>query len=223
MNVYFISGMGADHRAFSYLSLPKGYHAIHINWIPPQDKETLRAYAIRLADQIDLSKPFLLVGLSMGGMMAVEIAKRFPPVCTILISSIPVAAHLPRYYKAAVKIKANNIIRPSLIKAAAKFIYALTRRPSPTRKLMYSMLEEGNDHFLKWAMVAIPEWDNDKIPHPFYQIHGTRDKVLPIHLTHPTHIIPKAGHALILSHPSTINTTLSEILATLPSLQQVSI
>jgi pimeloyl-ACP methyl ester carboxylesterase len=213
LNVYFISGMGADHRAFSFLTLPKGFHAVHINWIPPHDKETLRAYALRLADQIDRSKPFVLIGLSMGGMMAVEIAKQFPPVCTILISSIPIAAHLPRYYKTAVKINATKLLPPALIKAAVRFKYALIRRPSPTRQLIYSMLEEGNDQFLKWAMVAVPQWDNDKVPYPFFQIHGTSDKVLPIRLTRPTHIIPNAGHTLIMSHPAIINTMLREILS----------
>jgi pimeloyl-ACP methyl ester carboxylesterase len=213
--------MGADHRAFSYLTLPKGFCPVHINWIPPHNKETLRAYALRLADQIDRSDPFVLIGLSMGGMMAVEIAKQFPPVCTILISSIPVAAHLPRYYKAAVKIKANNLVPLSLVKAAVRIKYALTSPPSPARRLIYDMLQDGNDQFLKWAMVAVPEWDNDKVPYPFFQIHGTKDKVLPIHLTHPTHDVPKAGHTLVMSHPATINAILSEILSSLPNFRKV--
>ena len=67
VNVYILSGMGADHRAFSFITLPKGFEAIHIPWIKPDKKEPLAAYALRLAGAIRTSEPFILVGLSMGG------------------------------------------------------------------------------------------------------------------------------------------------------------
>ena len=105
--------MGADHRAFSYITLPKGFEAIHLPWIKPDKNEPLAAYALRLGGAINPSAPFMLVGLSMGGMMAVEIAKKFPPVCTVLISSIPQSGQLPGYYRLAAKLNLGFLFPPT--------------------------------------------------------------------------------------------------------------
>jgi pimeloyl-ACP methyl ester carboxylesterase len=207
--------MGADHRAFSRITLPKGYKAVYIHWTAPHKKEKLAGYALRLASQIDTSAPFILAGLSMGGMMAAEIARQFPPVCTILISSIPVADQLPRYYRWAGKLHLTNLISPSLlkvVKAAARFKQTLTRRPSPAIQLTCDMLQEADNDFLRWSMIAVLDWSNSQPPHPFYHIHGTKDLTLPIRFTHPTHVVPKAGHTLVMSHPEAVNTFLQEVL-----------
>jgi pimeloyl-ACP methyl ester carboxylesterase len=215
LNVYFISGMGADHRAFSRITLPKGYNAVCIHWIPPHKKEKLADYALRLASQIDTSAPFVLAGLSMGGMMAVEIAKKFPPVCTILISSIPVAAQLPPYYRWAGRLHAPKLVSPSLLKAlkaAARFKQSLIRRPSPASQLTNDMFQETDNDFMRWAMIAVLDWKNSQPPHPLHHIHGRKDRVLPIQFTHPTHAVPLAGHIMVMSHPEAVDAFLKEVL-----------
>ena len=68
MNVYFISGLGADKRVFSKLQLDDQFSVNYIEWIAPLKKETLQHYASRLVTQIDTTKPFQLVGLSFGGI-----------------------------------------------------------------------------------------------------------------------------------------------------------
>ena len=70
MNIYFISGLGADRRAFERLKLPGEFSLHYLEWIKPRIKESLNEYAKRLADTIDTAKPFSIVGLSMGGMIA---------------------------------------------------------------------------------------------------------------------------------------------------------
>lgn len=207
--------MGADHRAFSFITLPKGYNTVYIHWIPHHKKEKLADYALRLASQIDTSAAFILIGLSMGGMMAAEIAKKFPPVCTILISSIPVATHLPPYYRWAGRLHATSLMSPSLlkvVKAAARFKQALTRQPSPAGQLTYDMFQVADNDFLRWAMMAVLEWSNHQPPHPLHHIHGTKDRVLPIRFTHPTHAVPLAGHILVMSRPEAVNAFLKEVL-----------
>jgi pimeloyl-ACP methyl ester carboxylesterase len=151
----------------------------------------------------------------MGGMMAAEIAKKFPPVCTILISSIPVAAQLPRYYRWAGKLHLTSLISPSLlkvVKAAARFKQALTWRPSPASQLTHDMLQEADNDFLRWSMNAVLDWSNSEPPHPLYHVHGTKDWTLPIRFTHPTHVVSNAGHTLVMSHPEAVNTFLEEVL-----------
>jgi hypothetical protein len=45
--VYFISGLGADKRAFSFLDL-SFCEPVFIEWIKPLKNETLQGYALRL-------------------------------------------------------------------------------------------------------------------------------------------------------------------------------
>src|SRR5258708_37464041 len=110
MKAYFISGLAADGRVFKHIQLPKGLETIYLNWIPPQEEEALPHYALRLATSINTKEPFVLLGLSFGGMLAIEIAKQLHPVSTILISSIPVSDHLPGYFKAAGKIGLHKMV-----------------------------------------------------------------------------------------------------------------
>src|SRR6478752_103643 len=99
MKVYFISGLAADSRVFHHIRLAEEHEMVHLQWIEPVVNETLGSYAERLAEKIDTAEPFALVGLSMGGMIAAEIAQTYKPVSTILISSIPCSLHLPTYFK----------------------------------------------------------------------------------------------------------------------------
>ncbi|MHA4807538.1 alpha/beta fold hydrolase [Flavitalea flava] len=212
MKAYFISGIGADHRFFKYIRLPEGVEMIPINWKYPSPGESLADYAMRLSEQIDTGGPFVLVGLSLGGIMSVEIAKRIPPVCTILISSVPVSAQLPLHFRIAQRLNLLQMIPPTLLKHAAIIKRFISSESQEDKQMIRQMIRDGDNSFIKWAMQAVLEWKNDKIPHPIWHIHGTRDEVFPISLTHPTHIIPKGGHSLVISHPKEINRFLKEIL-----------
>ena len=212
MKVYFISGIGADYRYFTHIQLPQGYEARYIHWIPTIKNEPLPDYAFRLTTQIDTHEPFVLIGLSLGGIMAVEIAKRIPSQCTIIISSIPLSSHLPPYFKVAGQLGLGRIIPAALLKAATSLKHFLTMKSPANRRLIQSVIWSGDDEFIHWALNAVLEWNNTEIPSPLYHVHGARDEVFPISFTQPTHIIPKAGHMFLLSRPEEVNNLLPLLL-----------
>jgi len=212
VKAYFISGIGADYRLFTHIRLPEGYEPCYIHWIPPQISETLPSYARRLIDQIDTADPFVLIGLSLGGIIAVEIAKAIPPVCTIIISSIPQSSHLPPYFSLAHRLQLTKATPPALIKFLAGVKHRLTMKSPDNWKIMREIIRSGNDEFITWAMDAVLKWDNAISPQPLYHIHGTRDEVFPIKWTTPTHTIPKGGHNMVMNQPAIINDLLEEIL-----------
>ncbi len=212
MKVYFIPGIGADYRLFLHLRLPEGYEPAYIHWIPPIKKERLSDYAYRLVQQIDTTEPFILAGLSLGGIMAVEIAKRVPPVCTILISSVPISDDLPKLYRVAGALQLHRLIPASLLKLATMVKHSLWMRNAAGRRLMRQVIRAGDNRFIRWALVAVLKWKNETIPQPYYHIHGSRDEIFPIRLTSPTHIVPKGGHMFLISQPEAVNNLLHEIL-----------
>jgi len=214
MTAYFISGIGADDRMFTHIRLPEGYQSAHIRWIPPKKNEALGAYASRLIAQINTSEPFVLIGLSLGGIMAVEIARRIAPQCTIIISSIPLSSHLPPWFRAAGHLGLGRIVPAILLKAATSVKHFLTMKTPANRRLIQSVIWSGDDEFIHWALNAVLEWNNTELPSPLYHVHGTRDEVFPIGFTNPTHIIPKAGHMFLLSQPEEVNNLLRVLLPT---------
>src|SRR5689334_14169109 len=92
-NVYFISGLGADKRAFSFLDL-SFCNPVFIEWIEPVEKETLKEYAIRLRSLIPDNDP-IIVGVSFGGMLVTEMAKKDLNVKGIVISSSKTRKEFP--------------------------------------------------------------------------------------------------------------------------------
>lgn len=212
MKCYFISGMAADGRVFKYIHLPEGYEMVHLNWFPPLKGEKLASYANRMAERIDASEPFVLIGLSMGGMIAAEICRIIKPVQTILISSIPSGNGLPLYFKWAGQWNLPSIIPVPLVKAAAKGKRLFTKERSADKMMLKQIIEESDDRFIKWAMTAISRWERQDPPENYIHIHGDRDPVLPIRFTHPTHIVKGAGHLLVMTHGRQVNKILTEVL-----------
>ena len=212
MKVYFISGMAADKRVFKHIQLPKGFEAVYLDWIAPEKDESLQAYALRLAAKINREEPFALVGLSFGGMLATEIAKQYHPVTTVLISSVPVSTQLPGYFRIVAKLGLHKIFPVSLIKTSAATKRFFSREPFEDKKLLWQIIGESDIGLIRWSMQAILNWQNHTIPQPVWHIHGTRDEVLPVRYTQPTHTIRKGGHMLVMTSPDEVNKILAKAL-----------
>ena len=63
-------------------------------------RNNLEHYGTRLLDQVTTAKP-ILIGLSFGGLMAVEVAKQIDVEKTILIASAKTKNEVPFYYRFA--------------------------------------------------------------------------------------------------------------------------
>lgn len=212
MKVYFISGLAADKRVFKYIQLPTGCEAVFLDWISPQKDDTLPSYALRLAGRINKDEPFALVGLSFGGMLATEIAKQYKPAVTILISSIPVSKDLPGYFRMAGKMGLHKIVPVSLLKSSAATKRLFTREKNVDKRLLLEIINESDSGLIRWSVDAILNWQNEIIPQPLWHIHGTRDEVLPVKFTNPTHTIPKQGHVMVMTCPDIVNDFLAKAL-----------
>ena len=92
-----LSGLGADKRVFDFLDL-SDYSIYHITWIIPLPRESMAEYAFRLLPQITSDNP-VLIGVSFGGMIALEIAKLISVEKVILISSATSPNAIPSYFK----------------------------------------------------------------------------------------------------------------------------
>jgi pimeloyl-ACP methyl ester carboxylesterase len=209
--VYFISGLGADERMFQFLHL-KCKNRVYVQWIQPHDDEPLHAYAVRLAEQIKEPNP-VLVGMSFGGVVAIELSRFLHPRKTILISSIASSRILPWYYRLMGFMRLHRIIPVPLLKRfhfVGPILFGASTKAEKT--LLKQVILETDPHFLRWAVGQLLNWHQPDHYENTVMIHGTADRILPMS-TYPGVIkVKRAGHLMVLSHASEISAILDKIL-----------
>src|SRR6266496_846742 len=157
--VYFISGLGADKRVFSFLDL-SFCEPIFIEWITPFKKESLESYALRLRKNIPEINP-AIVGISLGGMLATEIAKTNRDIKAIIISSNKTYAELPKLFRIGKYFPVYQWMPDFLLKQIAlSFKWIFGAKGKDQKKLLRQIIIDTDMSFLKWAIEAILNWKN---------------------------------------------------------------
>ena len=209
--IYFISGLGADRRIFQWLKAD-GYRPIHVEWISPDKGEAIEDYATRLREQIKDDNP-VVVGLSFGGLMAIEIAKQIPTEKVILLSSVKDRLEIPFYFKLFRIVPLHRVVPfKSLLFAFYWLAYWLfAPEGSEQKKLLKTILVETDPHFLKWALHKVVVWQNQNVPENLVHLHGKRDRIFPYRYVNPDYSIESSGHLMVMTRAEEISNLLKEL------------
>ena len=199
-NIYIISGLGVDERIFQRLDL-SDYSTTFIKWILPLDNETIENYTTRLTAQITTPEP-ILIGLSFGGIIAVEMAKQIETEKVILIASAKTKKEIPFYYRWAGQLRLHRLLPIKLLKNS-NFItnWFFGTSSAFDKQLLGQILGDIDPTFLKWAINVIINWKNQTLPTNFKHIHGTSDRILPIRFAAFNIEIKNGGHLMTLNKP----------------------
>ena len=208
-HIYIFSGLGADERVFKYLDF-RGYDTTFIQWIAPLENETLEIYAGRISEKINTPNP-ILIGLSFGGMIAVEIGKIIQTKKIILIASAKGRKEIPWYFKLS---NTSKIAVPTKLMTQSNFVtnWLFGVHSEQDNKLLAAILHDTDPAFMKWAIGQIATWKNKVIPDNITHIHGTADRILPIRFVQPDIIVQGGGHLMTVNKASEINGILKSIL-----------
>ncbi|MFT2010176.1 alpha/beta hydrolase [Pontibacter sp. 13R65] len=211
--IYFISGLGADWRMFQFLELPQDLPYEHVEWIAPLSvQESLQQYAQRLKAQITASQP-ILIGLSFGGLMAIELAKLLQPYKLIIISSLATSAALPWYYRLLGNLKLQRYVPLKLLQSFLPLAPFFFGAHSPAeKKLLREVILDINELYLRWSLEKLLTWRHEKPLPNLYQIHGTADKVLPLRRRPGMYIVEGGEHLMVMRRASEISKILHQIL-----------
>ncbi|MEQ8685800.1 MAG: alpha/beta hydrolase [Imperialibacter sp.] len=208
--VYLLSGLGADKRVFQFVDF-SGFKVKHINWIEPLGNEAIEDYARRLLRQINTSSP-ILIGVSFGGMMAIEIGKLIDTEKIILVSSAKTKFDVPFYFRLVGQLNINNLVPTKLFKKVNALTYwffgARTKRE---KKLLREIILDTDDNFLRWAIDKIVNWRNEIYLKGVSHIHGDMDRILPIKTANFT--ISGGGHLIIVSKGDEIGQIITNTLS----------
>ena len=209
--IYLLPGQGADCRLFKYIQFP--YDTVHLEFPVPEKKTTLREYAHGFIPRIDTSKPFILIGVSLGGMICSELTDTLEPDLTIVISSAKYRAELPGRYKFQKTIPLNKIIPKGMTKWGAKVLAPIVE---PARKqdkeTFRSMIEAKDPAYIKRTVDMVINWNkegyNDRIIH----IHGDRDHTLPHRKVRYDYLVENGTHMMVYIRGDEVSRLINEIL-----------
>ncbi len=211
--IYAIPGLGADRRMFAY-QLQLDYDIQFIEWITPLKKESLGQYAARFSKLFDTSQPFSLLGVSLGGMMCMELAKHLPAEKVILVSSCKTKNELPPQLRLMKTLKLHKLVSASVLKRMIKF-YSNTfgDLDGELKTLFNHMIANCDPTFLIWAADAVINWDNEDIMENVVHIHGTKDKVLQFSFVENDITVEGGTHYMIGTRVEEVNELISNSLA----------
>lgn len=210
---YLISGQGADHRLFDKIELGHRYEIRHIDYITPKENTSLKEYAIQLSDQIDQNRKFILIGVSLGGMLAVEMSQLLNPEKVIIISSAKSRNELPFMYRIQRKVPIYKILSPAISKKGALIVQPIVEPDTKKeRETFESMLKDKDPLFLIRTIEMILNWEREEEPEGIVHIHGDSDNTIPIRNVSYDYRIENGSHMMTLTKGIEISELVNKIL-----------
>lgn len=210
--IFLISGLGADTRLYNNIDLHE-HEVVPVDWIEPHITDTLSTYAQKIIFQYNIQLGSIVIGTSLGGMLAIEIAKQLPINKVILISSIKTINEAPWYFKLFKNIPAYKLLPDNSISKLGFFIKPIFGHFTEQDAWLFKdMLKKSSPVFVKWAMRAVLKWDNQTIPPNVYHIIGDRDRVFSYKRISNATVIKGGTHIMVFDKAKQINKTLKSIL-----------
>jgi pimeloyl-ACP methyl ester carboxylesterase len=211
-NIYCLSGLGADERIFSKLDF-KNNHVTYLKWLKPEKSESISDYAQRFVDKITLPQP-ILIGISFGGMMCIEIAKLITVKKIIIISSIKTTHELPLWMKVAGRLKLNRLFPMRSFKLIEPLEdYNLGVETAEEKTMVHNYRRSIDRTYAEWSINCILNWKNKEVPINVIHIHGSKDRIFKIRNVKPDHIIKTGGHFMVMNRADEVNKFLLDIIS----------
>jgi pimeloyl-ACP methyl ester carboxylesterase len=212
--IYFFPGQGSDKRIFDSLTIDPTYKKVFIDYGVPKRGTSLSEFAKQLSTQIDTTKPFILVGVSLGGMLCCEMAEYMHAEKVIIISSAKNRKELPFRYRFQRYIPLYAILPPAVLKWGAKVMQPIVEPDRNKNKETFkAMLNSKTPNYYKRTIRMIVNWQLKKNSKKIYHIHGTKDHTLPYRkIKNVDHTVDKGSHMMTLTRAEEISKILAEIL-----------
>lgn len=211
MKIYIVSGLGADFKVLERIEFPKNYELVFIDWLIPEKGEPFHAYVERMAEKVDTSEPFCLLGYSFGGIIVQEIDQLKPAEKVVILGSIKSDKEKSKFIKTGEVTKIPRMLPVGLFNTKAASVYALVRKlfdPKNPKLLQYFKVRDP--YYLKWSVEKVSEWKFEENP-KVVQILGDRDIVFPIRYSKPDYVIKDGTHLFPATKSKEVSKILNEI------------
>lgn len=207
--IYCLSGLGADERIFVNLRIDDA-ELVHLPWPEYDEHDELPCYAQKMSALIKDESPILL-GVSFGGMLAVEIAKIRKVEKVIIVSSAKTKEEIPHFGRFMKFIVTKQVVPAVFFTWPNRVVMQMFGADTDNEKEMLKGVFRATDGYLvRWAMKAIQLWRNSTYPEPIVHIHGDADKIITPEYIHADYWIKGGSHIMIYNKAEEINTIINK-------------
>lgn len=214
MHAYLFSGLGSDERVFKYLTLPENLIIHYIRWEKPDMSESIEEYAGRISTQINEPNS-IFIGISFGGIVAIEVDKIIPARNIILLSSVKAASELPGFFPIAGAMGLYSLANVKLIQKESRWLFNMYGvKEDEHKELLMALFRDLDQDFFKWAVKQMMKWKHVHSSNHVIQIHGTKDKAFPFkRIKDPDHVVGEGGHFMVFDKAARISKILDQEIA----------
>lgn len=208
VTVYCLSGLGLSPAIFQRLTIDAAA-VHHLEWLDPLPKESLVAYAQRMAAGITpIPERLVLIGHSFGGVLIQEISKLIPVERLILISSIKAKCEKDIGMNVFMRlVPINRLVTQKIITKSFKGWGPKHGYTTPeAQEIFLEAAAQHSNYYYRWATSRISEWEAQDITTPITHIHGTKDKTFPFkRLLHPVLAVEGGTHFMVFNKAALIS------------------
>lgn len=203
--VYLIPGTGSDARLFQALNIPASTKVIEYS--TPEKGMNMAEYSQVLAQQIDTSSRFSIIGVSLGGMLAIEMSKYLQPEEVIVVASAKTRKELPATYRFFQKVPIYHLIGGRTYKFFTRLFQPFYEPLSEEDEAIWqSMLAAKEPKFMRRAVPIIVKWENESYDSELVtHIHGTKDKTIPVKNVQDAIILEDATHMMMMDRAEEVS------------------
>ncbi|GLR16268.1 alpha/beta hydrolase [Portibacter lacus] len=182
VRLVFIPSFGTDSTLYDNLKSSGGidHPALFTEWLPVQDCQTFEDYASHFIDHYHITSNDILIGVSLGGVLSIEINKVQPVKKIIAISTIKTKLEKPMLFRVLQKSGTYKLFSPNLMKFGLDILMPFYGKNISSYHWFRRVFKSSDNEFLKWSFNRIVCWENESLPDNIVHVHGTRDPLFPL-------------------------------------------
>lgn len=215
MTIYCFPGQGANKHLFDSLKIDSSFSLKVIEYGTPPKNATMHSFALSLVNKIDTTENFILLGVSLGGMLCAELSEVLHPQKTIIISSAKNRAELPKRYKFQYKIPIYRLFPAQVLLWGAKMMQPIVEPDrNKFKRTFKKMLASKTPQYMKNSIPLIINWERTTNHSKIYHIHGKIDHTIPLrNIRNADFIVNDGSHMMTLTRANEISRIINKVLS----------
>jgi pimeloyl-ACP methyl ester carboxylesterase len=196
---YLLPGTGANFTMYDFIRKKLKFEINFINWPKYNGEKTYTEIAKRVIEESGIEDGDIVGGSSLGGMVALEIARQKKLKAVVLIGSALSPAEVQGILILLAPLAAITPV--SFVQLlAGKYNNKITR-----------MFAEADSELIRALCQYLPKWPGAKdLEVPIFRIHGQKDCIMPYPQA-GAEIMSTAGHMIAITHARACGEFLNKI------------
>lgn len=214
--IYLIPGIGCSEVIFEKITPLDGFYFQYLTWKEPLKNESFEDYSLRMAEGVVFHQCDVILGVSLGGMVAQVLASKYPQVRCVAVSSCVSSDEYSPFLLAVKRFSLEKVIPTGFFTNPYVASYMITgsikkRHAEAIKSIFCGMSKHYFECATTWAVnFSSPIKDAKTI----LRIQGSKDALFPIKtLTTDAVVIEGATHLAVYTHGRKVSEELKKLLA----------